>query len=299
MMSEELNAAALACGAFSENIMLIAQITDLHMRPPGMAAYRVAETNMMTERAIDALLALQPRPDVVLITGDMTDCGLETEYALLRELLGRLPMPVYMVPGNHDRRDNLKRAFADWPTISSDPDFVQFVVDDFPVRLIGLDTVIPGESGGMLCERRLDFLARSLSAVPEKPTVIFMHHPPYDCGIVHMDRIRLGQGTERLAQLVRSHGHVERILCGHHHRPIEALFGGTIASIAPGVAHQVAFDLREEHAGALVLEPPAFRLHRYRPETGIVSHMVYVERFTGPFPFVLAPDYPGQSSVSG
>lgn len=275
--------------------MLIAQITDLHLRPRGLPAYRVSETNMLTERAIDALVALRPQPDVVLITGDMTDCGLVEEYELLGSLLARLPMPVFMVPGNHDRRDNLRRVFADWPSIVSDPDFVQFAVEHFPLRLIGLDTLIPGESGGELCARRLDFLRRALAAQPERPALIFMHHPPFDCGILHMDRIRLLRGAEELADIVRTHGRVERILCGHHHRPIETLFGGTIASIAPGVAHQVAFDLTEEHDGALVFEPPAFRLHRWRPGEGLVSHMVYVERYPGPYPFVLDPAYPGQS----
>jgi Icc protein len=274
--------------------MLIAQLTDLHLRPLGLPAYRVSETNMMTERAFDMVAALQPRPDVVLITGDMTDCGLESEYQLLRSLLARLPMPVFMIPGNHDRRDNLKKVFADWPTIVADPDFIQFVVDDFPVRLIGLDTVIAGDSGGMLCDRRLDFLDAALNG-SDRPSIIFMHHPPFECGIVHMDRINLIEGAGRLAEIVRKNGKVERILCGHHHRPIETLFGGTIASIAPAVTHQVAFDLREEHEGALVLEPPAFRLHRYRPDTRVVSHMVYVERFPGPFPFVLDANYPGQA----
>ena len=272
--------------------MLIAQLTDLHLRPPGMPAYRVSETNMMTERAFDVVAALQPQPDVVLITGDMTDCGLDSEYELLRKLLQRLPMPVFMVPGNHDRRDNLKKIFGDWPSIVADPDFVQFVIEDFPVRLIGLDTVIPGESGGRLCAKRLAFLEKALAA-SDRPSVVFLHHPPFDCGIVHMDRIRLIDGAEKLAEIVRKNGRVERILCGHHHRPIETLFGGTIASIAPSVTHQVAFDLREDHDGALVLEPPAFQLHQYRGNTGIVSNMVYVERFPGPFPFVLDANYPG------
>lgn len=274
--------------------MLIAQLTDLHLRPPGLPAYRVSETNMMTERAFDIVAQLRPRPDVVLITGDMTDCGLDAEYALLRALLKRLPMPVFMVPGNHDRRENLTKAFSDWPTIVSDGEFVQFVVEDFPVRLIGLDTVIPGEGGGRLCAKRLDFLENAL-AQSDRPSIIFMHHPPFECGIVHMDRIRLQEGAERLADIVRANGHVERILCGHHHRPIETLFGGTIASIAPGVTHQVALDLSDDHEGALVLEPPAFRLHQYRPDLGTVSHTMYVERFPGPFPFVLDSNYPGQA----
>ena len=273
--------------------MLICQISDTHVRPRGLSAYRISETNMMTERAFDMVAALRPRPDVVLITGDMADCGLAAEYELLKALLRRLPMPVYMVPGNHDRRDTLKAVFSDWPGIAADPDFIQFVVEDFPVRLIGLDTLTPGSSAGALCRRRLDFLHGALAQDAAKPVVIFMHHPPFVTGIRHMDEIGLTEGAERLADLVRAHGKVERILCGHDHRAIDTLFGGTLASVAPGVSHQVAFDLDPAHEGALVFEPPAIRLHLHRPG-GIVSHTVYVERFPGPFPFVLDRDYPGQ-----
>jgi len=275
--------------------MLIAQITDLHVRPRGLAANRVVETNMMTERAVDAVIALRPRPDAVLITGDLTDCGLVEEYEQLKLMLRRLDLPFFVIPGNHDRRDNLRRVLAEYRGVTEDPEFVQFVVDDFPVRLIGLDTLVPGKGEGALCARRLAFLERALARAPDKPTVIFMHHPPFDCGIRHMDRIRLIEGAERLAEIVRPHGNVERILCGHHHRAIETRFAGTICSISPGVAHQVMFDITEEHTGALVLEPPAYQLHRYRRETGIVSHTIYIERYPGPFPFVLPAEYPGKS----
>jgi 3',5'-cyclic-AMP phosphodiesterase len=275
--------------------MLIAQITDLHVRPRGLPANRVVETNMMTERALDAVIALRPRPDVVLITGDLTDCGLIEEYEQLKIMLRRLDIPFFLIPGNHDRRENLQRVFDDCRSVTEDPEFVQFVVDDYPVRLIGLDTVVPGKGEGALCARRLAFLERALAREREKPTVIFMHHPPFDCGIEHMDRIRLLEGAERLADIVRPHRNVERILCGHHHRAIETRFAGTIASISPGVAHQVMFTIADDGPAALVLEPPAYQLHRYRPETGIVSHTVYVERYPGPFPFLLGTDYPGNA----
>jgi 3',5'-cyclic AMP phosphodiesterase CpdA len=275
--------------------MLIAQLTDLHLRPPGQAAYRVAETNMLTERAIGKLLTLRPKPDIVVITGDMTDCGLPEEYALLRTLLAPLPTPIFMVPGNHDRRDALKRAFSDWPAIVADTEFVQFVVDDYEVRLIGLDTVVEKSSEGALCERRLKFLADALDAAPDKPTVVFMHHPPFDCGIRHMDKIRLLEGSAELAAILKRHSQVLGLWCGHNHRQIETMFGGVPTTIIPGVAHQVAFHLDDDSEGALVFEPPAFKLHRFRAATGIVSHTVYVENYPGPHPFVLDPSYPGQS----
>jgi 3',5'-cyclic-AMP phosphodiesterase len=275
--------------------MLIAQITDLHVRPRGLPANRVVETNMMSERAIDAVIALRPRPDVVLITGDLTDCGLVEEYEQLKIMLRRLDVSFFVIPGNHDRRENLRRVLAGYRGVTDDPEFVQFVVDDYPVRLIGLDTLVPGKGEGALCPRRLAFLERALARERAKPTVIFMHHPPFDCGIEHMDRIRLREGAEQFAEIVRPCPNVERILCGHHHRSIEARFAGTIASISPSVAHQVMFTIAEDGPAAMVLEPPAYQLHRYRPATGIVSHTVYVERYPGPFPFVLGADYPGKS----
>ncbi|MGY2048437.1 phosphodiesterase [Methylobacterium sp. JK268] len=278
--------------------MLIAQISDLHLRPRGKAAYRVAETNMLVERAVDALIALQPRPDVVLVTGDLTDCGLPEEYALLRSLLGRLPIPVFVVPGNHDRRETLRAGLpAAWLPGAME-EFVQYVVEDWPVRLIGLDTLVSGASHGALCERRLAFLEDALAAGRDRPTVVFLHHPPFDCGMEGMDKIRLLDGEERFRALIDANRNVERVLCGHHHRPIQMRYAGTLAMVAPGVAHQVGLDLVPGRESGLVLEPPAFHLHRYAPETGLVSHMAYVERYPGPFPFVLDADYPGQGRAA-
>jgi 3',5'-cyclic AMP phosphodiesterase CpdA len=247
-------------------------------------AYGIADTNMLTERAVKKLATLRPQPDVVVITGDMTDCGLPEEYALLRKLLALLPMPVFMVPGNHDRRDNLKRAFADRPTIVADPDFVHFAVDDFPLRLIGLDTAVEKSDDGALCARRLAFLSDALAAVPGKPTVIFMHHPPFDCGIRDEDRVRVMDGSAELAAILKRNRQVLALWCGHNHRPIETMFAGVPASVIAGVAHQVGFRLDGDRDGAVVLEPPLFKLHRLR-NGALVSHTVYVE------------DYPGRSRL--
>lgn len=249
---------------------------------------------MMVERALIRLEMLRPRPDVVLITGDLTDCGLEAEYQLLRDMLvRRLTIPAYLIPGNHDRRDVLRRVFADWPGIAADPAFVQFTVEDGPVRLIGLDTLVPGHGHGALCHDRLAFLQDALARDTTRPAVVFMHHPPFVCGIGHMDRIRLLDGADAFRELIASYPNVERVICGHHHRPIQTRFAGTIASVSPSIAHQVELQLTEDDEGALMLEPPAFQLHLYRPGLGVVSHTVYVDEFPGPFPFVLEDQYPG------
>ena len=273
--------------------MLIAQITDLHLRPRGLAAYRVSETNMFAERAFDVLAALRPAPDVVLISGDLTDCGLPEEYDILHPLLARLPMPVYCVPGNHDRREAMRKALGARMPQLSDPTFIQYVVEDFPIRLVGLDTIIPGKSAGALCADRLAFLDRTLAAAPDRPTLIFMHHPPFVTGVDHMDDIRLLEGAGEFAAILERHPQVQNVLCGHVHRKIITRIGHAICSVAPSVGHQVAFDFLNGAPGGLVFEPPAFDLHWRRGDGGLVSHTVYVERFPGPYPFALDPAYPG------
>lgn len=273
--------------------MLIAHLTDLHVRPHGLPAYRTAETNMLTERALDAVLALDPRPDLVLITGDLTDNGLPTEYENLKRMLSRLPMPVWLIPGNHDRRENLKSMLADFPGLSQHPQFAQWATDLGPVRMIGLDTVVPGSGAGRLCAERLAWLEERLAEDTTKPTIVAMHHPAFVCGIHHMDRINLIEGTAEFEAIIRRNPQVVRILAGHHHRPIQALFAGTLAMVGPSVAHQVVLDLNDRAPAQFNFEPAAFHLHLWTEAAGLVTHTAYVEKAPGPFPFLRDPDYPG------
>lgn len=277
--------------------MLIAHLTDLHVRPVGLPAYRVVETNALTARAIEAVLALDPRPDAVVVSGDLTDNGLAAEYECLKGMLARLPIPVWLIPGNHDRRETLKSVFAGWPGMDAHDKYAQWATRIGPVRLIGLDTVIPGSGAGRLCPSRLAWLGERLAEDAAAPTVIVMHHPPFDCGIRHMDRIRLMEGVDEFERLVRANPQVIRLLCGHHHRPIQALFAGTLAMVAPSVAHQVALDLSAASQSAFNFEPAAFHLHQWVESVGLVTHTAYVERAPGPYPFVLDPDYPGRPQI--
>jgi Icc protein len=274
--------------------MLICQVTDLHVCRAGKAANRVSETNMFLERAFRAVTAFAPRIDAVVTTGDLTENGLEAEYATLADLIRRLlPMPVYLIPGNHDRRENLRAAMKHLPGVTADPVYVQYAVEDRPVRLVMLDTVVPGAGHGELRPEQLDWLDRTLAAAPGKPTIVAMHHPPFVCGIAHMDRINL-RNTAEFTAVIRRHAQVERIICGHHHRPIVTRVAHAIASTAPSTAHQVEMSLDPADRGALVFEPPAFQLYRWTEADGIVSHTVFVDAFPGPYPFIADPEYPGR-----
>ena len=254
--------------------MLIAQITDTHIKPDGALAYKRVDTAGFLARAVDQLLHLDPRPDVVLATGDLVDGGRSEEYQRLRRLLAPLPMPVYLIPGNHDDRDALRREFADHSYMPRDG-FIQYVIDDGPVRLIALDTLLPGSAGGLVDTERVAWLDARLGETRSKPTLIFMHHPPFKTGIAYMDSIGL-EGADALADVVRRHAHVERVVCGHLHRSIQSRWAGTVASTVPSTAHQVALDMREDADLGFTLEPPGYALHLWREGVGLVSHVATV-----------------------
>jgi 3',5'-cyclic AMP phosphodiesterase CpdA len=262
--------------------LLIAQITDTHVRPYAKPCYGRVETNALLRQAVRALVELRPRPDVVLATGDLVDRGTVEEYEILRDLLAPLSMPVYLIPGNHDDRANLRTVF-EHAHLRQDDRFLHYVVEDHPVRLIGLDTLVPGRPEGELCEQRLAWLAARLAEAPERPTVLFMHHPPFASGLGHMDRYDCG-GAEALGGLVRGHPRIERVLCGHQHRSVQVRWHGTLASIAPSTAHQMTFDTSAGAPLAFVMEPPGFHLHLWREGTGLVTHQLYVGPHAGPYP---------------
>jgi Icc protein len=269
--------------------MILAQISDLHIKAHGKKSYRVVDTAESLRRCVAQVNRLRQRPDAVVFSGDLVDFGLAEEYAMLRDLLAPLQMPYYLLPGNHDERQALRAAFPDHAYLQqgSHGDAaarIEYVIEEHPVRMIALDTVIPRSSKGALAAASLLWLDQVLREQPQRPTVIVMHHPPFKTGIGHMDQIGLAD-PQALAAVVQRHPQVERVLCGHLHRAIQVRFGGTLASTCPGVAHQVALDLREDAPSQFVMEPPAFQLHQWDAQAGMISHTAYIGEFDGPYPF--------------
>jgi 3',5'-cyclic AMP phosphodiesterase CpdA len=264
---------------------LIAQISDLHLKAGGRLTYGVVDTLGALRRAVDHINASKQRPDVVVISGDLVDFGRADEYAVLRPELERLHMPFYLVPGNHDDRENLLAAFADqaWlPLSAAGP--LDWVVEEHPVRLIGLDTTVPGEHGGRLDYVQLDWLNTQLSRRPDVPMVLVLHHPPFITGIGHMDLAPFGNAAA-LEEVISRHPQVERLLCGHLHRPMQRRFGGSVACVCPGTSHQIVLDLDEAAPAHFNLEPAGYVLHRWHPEQGLVSHNAVLGEYEGPYPF--------------
>src|SRR5207247_6579287 len=131
----------------------------------------------------------------------------------------------------------LRAAFGDRAWMPREG-FIQYVIDDGPLRLVAIDTLLPGQQSGRVDAARVRWLDARLTEAPSKPTMIFMHHPPFKTAIDYMDEIGL-EGAEAMAEVVRRHPHVERVVCGHLHRSIQSRWAGTVALTAPATAHQV------------------------------------------------------------
>lgn len=264
---------------------LVAQISDLHLKAGQRLTYGVVDTLGALRRAVDHLNASHPRPDIVVISGDLVDFGRADEYAVLHPELARLHMPCYLVPGNHDSREPLLDAFRDHhylPASAQGP--LDWVVDEHPLRLIGLDSTIPRGHGGQLLDSQLQWLDAQLALRPDVPTLLILHHPPFVSGIGHMDREPFINAAA-LERVVARHPQVERLLCGHLHRPMQRRFGGSLSCVCPGTSHQIVLDLQEAAPAHFNLEPAGYLLHRWEAQQGLISHNGVFGDYPGPYPF--------------
>ena len=271
--------------------MIIAQLTDTHVKAGGRLAYGRSDTVAALTLAVDHLNNLNPRVDAVIVSGDLVDSAKAEDYVTLRPLLDRLSMPWFAVPGNHDGREAFRQCFSDYDWMPAQG-FIQFVIDSFPVRLIGLDSLVEGRPHGALCEARLAWLDDCLSQNQDKPVLVFLHHPPFRTGIHHMDVQRL-LDAEPFATVIECHPQVRHIACGHVHRAIQSRFAGVVATIAPSPAHAVRLDLSLDAVPQFDFEPPAVRLfYWHEEERTLVTHLSFIGAFDGPYPFFDAAGAP-------
>jgi Icc protein len=262
-------------------------VSDTHLRPPGATGVGGIDPASALAEAVGAISRLEQAPDAVVMTGDLADGGHEEAYALLRELLSPLPMPVYLLVGNHDAREPLAAAFPDHARFAAGAPggSLQYEADIGPLRMLVLDTLAPGHDWGELCDERLDWLEDRLARCAGRPVVVAMHHPPFATLVEPMDRIGLRRGGERLDAILRAHPNIERVICGHLHRAIDARFGGTIASTCPSTVHQMHIDFDPASPYRWTREPPQFRLHAWTPSSGLVTHLAAATPFDGPHRF--------------
>ena len=158
--------------------------------------------------------------------------------------------------GNHDDRDLFQSVFTNNPC--DENKFVQSSFETDERVFIFLDTKKQGKNvhDGELCENRLDWLKKQLINSGNKPTYLFMHHPPFDIGIPYMDNIRLFGSDQFLSTL--SHGkNIQHIFYGHVHRLTFVKWHGYTFSSLTSLNHQSPL-VGESVQGEFCDEPPAY-----------------------------------------
>jgi 3',5'-cyclic-AMP phosphodiesterase len=268
----------------------IAQISDLHIKPPGELAYGRVDTAKALERCVAALNAFEPRLDFVVISGDLVDTPNAEEYAHLKRLLAPLMLPFAAIPGNHDGRELMRAAFPNDAYAFSSGALNQ-KVEVGELDLLLLDSSVPGRPHGELDSPTLQWLDATLASSTNRPALVFLHHPPFIAGIWHMDRQNLHNAGE-FEKIIQRHVCVRIVATGHIHRAALTMFAGVPSTICPAPNHAVDLDLAELRGPSFRIEPPAFHLHTWFAQEGfgqLVTHHVPIGEFDGPHPF-FGPD---------
>ncbi len=251
--------------------MLIAQITDVHL---GFDPGNPLELNRRRlDDVIAALLKLDPAPDVLVVSGDLTETGTIELYCQFEEILDAFAYPVVRAVGNHDRRANF---LAVHPDLADDNGFVQYVVETPTLRIVVIDTLEEGRHDGAFCAKRAAWLNACLAEAADRQTLLVLHHPPVPSGIDWMTTRPDAAWTERLGVVVRRHPQIVGAIAGHLHRSMTTMWAGIPLIVCPSTAPQVALDFKPmtgpDMRPLIVAEPPGFALHRWSPADGLATY---------------------------
>jgi 3',5'-cyclic-AMP phosphodiesterase len=249
--------------------MRIAHLSDLHLTRGPLAAQPAAAL----ADALARLLAVEPRPDCVVITGDLADTGHPDEYAALRAILRRCPLPVHLLPGNHDDPAAMIARFGDTPYLGNGVS-PAYTVDYPQATLVIVNSWVEGSPAGRLGPDQLAWIDQVLGARRDVPALVCLHHPPVPVGIPFLDDMILDDAAA-LAAVIEQHPHVVRVLAGHVHRDTSALFAGALMTTAPSTFRQAALRLHDAEPPGYVAEPTGFLLHLL-DGTRCVTHSVAV-----------------------
>lgn len=236
---------------------LLVQLSDLHIG----GNERGLDPVPRLEAVIEAVRSLPNRPDAALVSGDLTDDGAAEGYRIAGEMLARLEVPLHVIPGNHDDRGRLRKAF-DLPGTGEEPvNYSRWVGE---LRLVAFDSIVPGQDPGDFPPEQLRWLDEELAAEPEAPTLLALHHPPLSTGIAEWDAINLSTSQrEALAEVVARHPQLRAIVGGHLHRVAASALAGRPVLAAPSTYWQVRPDF-EEGNEVHVVDTPGFAIHALR-----------------------------------
>ncbi|GAA5066318.1 metallophosphoesterase [Nocardia callitridis] len=245
-------------------MILVAQVSDTHVDSGARNTRRV-------EEVMAFLSALRPRPDAILLTGDITDHGWTQEYEIARRAV-RSDIPVYSIPGNHDDRTAFRTHLLGEPASTAPVDHAHRV-GELTVAL--LDSSVPGEPGGRLTEDTYAWLRTVLAeAPPDKPILLALHHPPVVLHSPVIDEISLDE-PQRLAEVIAADERIIGVVAGHAHTSAATTFAGRPLIVAPSTSSVLG--------GTWELELPD-QVMDYAPDPAVALHLIDPDsRFTTHF----------------
>jgi 3',5'-cyclic AMP phosphodiesterase CpdA len=247
--------------------MKIAQFSDTHMLAPA-ADHNATQLRADWLRETVADINGQ-RPDAVIFTGDTTQTGHPEEYAILFEILATLNAPLYVIPGNRDDSAALRRACGDREHLRQSDKYFHYVVEDLDVRLIGIDSTDHGERMGVFCSERQTWLDAVLRKGRDRPTLLFIHHPPFDVDDHYVGGYRRADEAVALTDIIGRNSQVKGLLCGHVHCPVNREWNGTRVVVTPSIA----VDLRKGVDESDAKERPIYMLHEVSGAAELTSQL--------------------------
>ena len=220
---------------------LLVQLSDVHLAGSGVGPHG-ARTRDNLLAALREVAAAGLRPDVFLLTGDLADAGEGPCYddlaAILAEAADGTGASVIFLPGNHDDRAAFRRHLLGEAGDGA-PGPINRTYWRGGLRIIALDSIVPGEDGGVLDDETLDYLRAGLRSPAPDGTVVALHHPPVASPVGPMARIALRDpGPARLRDAIAG-SDVRIVLCGHSHHEQFGLLGATPVWVSPAVAYRM------------------------------------------------------------
>lgn len=260
--------AAAPFTAENDSVLLV-QLTDSHLFAEAGGKLLAMDTAGSLQRVVDLVLDEQPRIDLVLATGDLSQDGSLRSYERFRQLSERIEAPVRWCPGNHDELAAMQEATRETALMSP-------VLDIGAWRVVMLDTLVPGSVFGMLRQDQLQLLERALLEAPERHHLICLHHHPVTIGSRWMDGIGL-RNRDELFDVIDRHTGVKALLWGHIHQEFDASRDGVRLLATPSTGVQFTPGSEDFDVDKLAPGYRWLRLHADgRVETG-VSRVVGID----------------------
>jgi len=238
----------------------IIQITDTHILPPGEMLYGVTDSAANLRGTVTQINRMRPRPDAVLITGDLVEGPDEASYRHFIELIKALEIPAYVIPGNHDDPQMMLREFADTAYFPAIDDTIQYAIEDLSFKVLALNSHSNGTELPEFGEQRLSWLQDQLERSSE-PVLIAIHHPPMTTGIELID-MGGSEWFQGLKSMLCGYPQVKLVICGHCHIDLSGRIGHIPVYMASATSHQLIAARGIDIAPSAVNVPAAPILHQ-------------------------------------